>query len=86
VASTDSINEVSPPPAAAAPPQPAAAPGDRRRPGRLQIDNPHLIAVLRKPEAGPPPERYEPRFSFAWVILAAAMFWGLVVAGARALF
>lgn len=44
-----------PPPRDAPPPGAAATRPDRRRPGRLPLDNPHLITLLRAPLPDTPP-------------------------------
>jgi len=81
-------------------PEGGAAPGiihgggatrDRRRPGRLAIDNEHLIGLLRAPGADPdkdaadpvagmPPEDAGGKGKLAYVIIAAVLLWCAIVA------
>jgi hypothetical protein len=58
---------------------------DRRRPGRLGIENPHLIAVLRAPDTDPPRLSFgadvgmQQHFPFVYVLLAAGGFWAALL-------
>ncbi len=47
-----------PPPRDAPPSGAAVTRPDRRRPGRLPLDNPHLISLLRAPLPDPPPPEH----------------------------
>ncbi len=66
---------------------------DRRRPGRLPIQNEHLIGLLRAPVADPTPDAVDPalpplagmvaepaKSSLLPLVVAAAGFWGLLAA------
>jgi hypothetical protein len=62
---------------------------ERRRPGRMEYDDPALLRLLREPSAGHFPEWdngwsddasvIEPRRWFPAVVLASLAFWGMAL-------
>jgi len=69
-------------------------PFERRRPGRVEIENQHLIRMLRRPDAGaegadlappvaPPGASMPPARGMLLIAAAAALFWAIMLVALR---